>query len=176
MDRDSLVIRKSNAHYKDNRTMQAIYGTQSQELQRASDMVSRAYKNAFIFTADERGISDWEYILDIQPAGDLEARRSRVIAALLTLPPFTKQVLWNLLRSLLGDIPFDLSIDHENYTIHIAVYTADTRILHEIQDLIVNLIPANMVISSMAAIGIKASGTISVRTNAISSAIIHIKG
>lgn len=130
----------------------------------------RVLKNEFIATADEYGISRFESILKITPsAGDtLEFRRQRVFLRWFNRKPYTFRVFVERLAAICGDSDFTVVKDfEERYRIYITVDLEMPGLVDEVDRLIEQMMPCNMVTVSTNKIfcepegGLFAAGTVS---------------
>jgi len=112
----------------------------------------RVLKNEFIETADEYGISRFESILKITPfAGDtLEFRRQRVFLRWFNKTPYTFRVFVERLAAICGDSNFSVTKDfEERYRIDITVNLERPGLVDEVDRLIKEMMPCNMVVVSL---------------------------
>lgn len=108
----------------------------------------RILQNRFILTADEYGISRFEKILGICPAGDdtLEARRMRVQNRWFNKLPYTIRMLCVKLSECLKEYNFDIDADFRNaYEMTVMIYTSDDVRAGEVKYLLNGMVPANIV-------------------------------
>lgn len=112
----------------------------------------RVLKNEFIETADEYGISRFESILKITPSvGDtLEFRRQRVFLRWFNKTPYTFRVFVEKLAAICGDSNFTVAKDfEERYRIDITVDLEMSGLIDEVDRLIAEMMPCNMVVVSL---------------------------
>ncbi len=108
----------------------------------------RVLKNEFIATADEYGISRFESILKITPSsGDtLEFRRQRVFLRWFNKTPYTFRVFVERLAAICRDSDFTVVKDfEERYRIDITVNLEIPGLIEEVDRLIEQMMPCNMV-------------------------------
>lgn len=104
------------------------------------------HNNQYILLADSRGLAEYEKILRIpvDETEDLEFRRERILARLITLPPFTFPYLRNRLDEMVGVGAWTAWIDFDNYTLYVQSFIQQ-KWYHEFQVMINMIKPANIV-------------------------------
>ncbi len=104
--------------------------------------------NQFIATLTLEGVIAYERLLNIVPnpaAESLDFRRSRVKNRLTTMPPFTKNFLYDKLNDIIGKDKFSMYVDYENYTLYIESSAVNQNWFIETQITINSIKPANVV-------------------------------
>lgn len=104
--------------------------------------------NQFISTLTMEGVQKYEKLLNIIPnpsKEDLDFRRSRVKNRLTTMPPFTKNFLYDKLNSIIGKDKFNMYIDNDEYTLYIESSADNQNWFIETQVTINSVKPANLV-------------------------------
>lgn len=117
------------------------------ELNRIWELNEKLFRNQFILTADEEGISHFEKFPNLDPVGTLEERRQRVLDNWNLYPLYTRQVLYEKLKNLCGEGHFELDISHfSDYEIYLNLTPPLNGNLEEVIDLFSwnYMIPANM--------------------------------
>lgn len=117
--------------------------------------VDRVLCNRFIVTADEYGISRFEKMLGIHPANEdtLESRRSRVHSKWFNRIPYTWKTLLQKLIVLCSDTDFTLTHNFtEGYTLTIQTNLELFGQVEELETIINQMIPCNIVIDSQNSI------------------------
>ena len=117
------------------------------ELTRIWELNEKLFRNQFILTADEDGISHFEKFPNLAPRGTLEQRRQRLLDNWNTSPLFTRQVLYERLKRLCGEGHFELDISHfSDYEIYLNLIPPLNGSLDEILYLFSwdYMLPANM--------------------------------
>ena len=117
------------------------------ELTRIWELNEKLFRNQFILTADEDGISHFEKFPNLAPVGTLEERRQRLLDNWNTSPLFTRQVLYERLKRLCGEGHFELDISHfSDYEIYLNLIPPLLGKLDEITHLFSwdYILPANM--------------------------------
>ena len=108
--------------------------------------------NRFISTADEYGISRFESLLGIYPArtDSIEVRRQRVLLRWYNKLPYTIRVFLLRLGQICGDSVFTVKrkFDKE-YEIDITTHLEKSGLVDEVNKLIEEMIPCNMLIVSI---------------------------
>lgn len=104
------------------------------------------HNNQYILLADSRGIAEYEKILRIpvDDNEDLEFRRERVLARLVTLPPFTFPYLRQRLDEMVGEGAWTAWIDFDAYTLYVQSFILQ-KWYHEFQVMMNMIKPANIV-------------------------------
>lgn len=112
--------------------------------------VERVLNNEFIESADEYGISRFEKILNILPSTEdtLESRRARVQARWYNVIPYTIRTLISKLVALCGDSDFTITKEYMQYKIEIFTSLELFGQVDELERIIDNMIPCNMIVSS----------------------------
>lgn len=122
----------------------------------------RVLKNEFIETADETGISRFENILNIIPSGTdtLESRRKRVLIRWFNKIPYTLRAFLERLKTVCGDSDFTVTKEFLNYRIDITTHLEWTGQAEELDRLIEEMMPCNMVIVSVNKVLCKPTGNL----------------
>lgn len=121
----------------------------------------RVLYNCFIETADAYGISRYEKLLGIYPTSDdtLESRRSRVRVRWALSVPYTIKTLIEKLNILCGNGSFILSHNFKvGYTISVVTYLENYGQTEELNNLLQEMLPENIVIDSVNQIRCNAYG------------------
>lgn len=104
--------------------------------------------NQFIATLTLEGVIRYEKLLNIIPnpeSESLEFRRNRVKNRLTTMPPFTKNFLYDKLNNIIGKDKFNMYIDYDNYTLYIESSADNQNWFIETQITVNSTKPANIV-------------------------------
>lgn len=118
------------------------------------DAADRVFRNHFIGTADEYGMSRLEQLLGIYPeaADSLEVRRMRVESRWSNTVPYTMRVLIEKINYVLGGgYPFEIRADFEKaYKLQLNIFVADIFAIEEgldreVKYILSAIVPANMV-------------------------------
>lgn len=123
----------------------------------------RILYNHFISTADEYGISRFENMLGILPSVEdtVESRRSRVQSKWFNTIPYTMKVLLQKLTVLCANTDFSLMNDFEfGYTLTINTDLELFGQVEELESIINEMIPSNIVVISINSIPCNASATV----------------
>lgn len=122
----------------------------------------RVFKNEFIATADEYGISRYEEMLDILPFEEdtLESRRSRVQARWFTAIPYTMVTLLMKLTTLCGDNNFIVKKKFATYQIYLETDLELFGQVEELERALLTMMPCNLVCNVQNKILCLASGMI----------------
>ena len=118
------------------------------ELQKFQNEVDRVYKNQYVMTADEEGLARFEALpnINIKPRNDatLEDRRMAILAKMQTRLPYTKRMLNQLLKALLGEGMYTLTISTKDYLVTVIVELKRKNQIQAVADLLRRVIPVNM--------------------------------
>ena len=117
------------------------------ELNRIWELNEKLFRNQFIVTADEEGITHFEKFPNLAPIGTLEERRQRLLDNWNLYPLFTRQVLYERLKKLCGEGHFELDISHfSDYEIYLSLNLPLIGNLSEVIDLFSwnYMLPANL--------------------------------
>ena len=107
---------------------------------------NKVYRNRFVMTADEDGLARYEKIYNIQVRNDstIEDRRLEILTKMQTRTPYTKRLLNQLLKSLLGEGNYTLDIQPKQYTVEVTVELKRKNQVNSVSALLRRVIPANM--------------------------------
>lgn len=122
----------------------------------------RVLRNEFIETADESGISRFENILKITPSGSdtLEIRRRRVLFRWFNKIPYTLRYFLERLAAICGDSNFTVTKEFLHYSIDITTRLEWPGQTAELDRLIEEMMPCNMVTVSINKIPCISTGNI----------------
>lgn len=106
--------------------------------------------NEFITTADEYGISKFEDMAGILPSSNdtLEDRRTRLLGRWFNDDSYTLLYLEERLAILCGEDGYTLATDFDRYLIVIGTYLDGYGQVSELEKILEDVIPANIVIES----------------------------
>ena len=110
--------------------------------------IDRAYKNQFIKTADEAGISRFEKMYGITGsfADSPDTRRFKLLAMSIGMLPSTEKKLREMLSYLCGEDGFEFHPDYNNFHVKIRVALDKKECFSEVLNMCRNVIPANMTV------------------------------
>ena len=134
--------------FKENReTLEA----ENPEFVLAWNGADRVLKNEFIDTADEYGISRFEKILKItpQPNDTLASRRRRVLFRWFNKLPYTLKNFLERLKEICGESDFTVIKEFLRYRINITTNLERIGLVEEVERLIREMMPCNMVVVSI---------------------------
>lgn len=122
----------------------------------------RVLRNEFIETADEYGISRFEGILKIIPsrADTLEIRRKRVMLQWFSKIPYTLRVFLERLSAICGDSDYSVVKEYLKYKIGITTNLEEAGQAEELDRLIEEMMPCNMVVASVNTIPCNSEGSL----------------
>lgn len=145
------MIRKMIDYYPDilkpYREIQGISDGDQWLFSRLWDAADQAFDDQFVTIAGEYGIKRWEKILDIYPAKEesLEDRRFRVLSRLNEKLPFTIRMLRRQLEDLCG--AGNATAQLKDYFLYVGIKDQSKSAVTDIQDLLLRVVPVNLVIS-----------------------------
>ena len=120
------------------------------ELKYILEAIDRTLANMFISTADEYGIKRFEGILGIYPAdgASLETRRFNVLIKWNDKVPYTYKELYNRMLAICGsEDSFSIVRRFDEYAIDIYTELKSSEAFSAISDLLVTMIPCNLVLT-----------------------------
>lgn len=108
----------------------------------------RVLSNQFIETADEYGIARFEKLLNIFPCAQdtLKSRRARVAARWFSAMPYTFRMLVEQLIALCGENNFTIKKHFDHYCIELDVTLELFGQVEELQKIIEQMLPCNMIL------------------------------
>lgn len=133
--------------YNGIQEMDNIINTEQQEIDTLYGEMKLAYNRQTVINADEKGISLYEAILNINSdssAESLEFRKQKVILQLTTAPPFSFNFLLQQLDKIAGRENYKSWIDFNNYTLYIQSETSNKLWFNELTLLLARIKPANI--------------------------------
>ena len=121
--------------------------TEQPEIDRLRDAADAVLDAQFISTAGETAIARYEKIFKITPmdTDTLDERRFRVLAKINAQLPFSVRRLRQQLATLCGDDGYKLELDGDRYTLTIKVALTAKRNQQAVEELLADIVPANMV-------------------------------
>lgn len=152
--------------YKDIVEMDSIINSEEKMMSIARNEMLTAFSNAFVVTADEAGITEFERMLRIlakPQTEDLEFRRQRILNRMSMSPPFTFRFLKRKLDEIIGANSWDAHIDFNNYTLYVESSAVNQNWYSELEFTVNKIKPCNMVFTNVprTAHGIRISEEIS---------------
>lgn len=133
--------------YNGIQEMDNIINTEQQEIDTLYGEMKLAYNRQTVINADEKGISLYEAILNINSdssAESLEFRKQKVILQLTTSPPFSFNFLLQQLDKIAGRENYKAWVDFNNYTLYIQSETSNKLWFNELTLLLAIIKPANI--------------------------------
>lgn len=109
--------------------------------------VSLVWNNQYIQTCDEATLSQYERLLGITPAGDLNYRREIVINRLSLSAPFSVGFLRQQLNARFGEDGYTFNVDPQTSTAEIVITAPVERAVSIFLDLWYEVAPAHIEIS-----------------------------
>lgn len=140
------VFRSVPEILKENDTMKNLYGVEKEEIKKLNDEIIRVINNSFISSADIDGVIKYEELRNIKPNVDysLEIRKANVLNKMLFKPPFTRQRLDSILKSIYGEGNYYFEIIANEFRVIIDIDTSIPEIYLQFSKDIRNIVPANM--------------------------------
>lgn len=121
----------------------------------------RTLYNEFIMTANEQGITRYEKMLGILSSTNdtLESRRDRILIRWVAELPYTFKMLIEKLIILCGENNFTITKDYNHYRINIDVSVSEYGKILELEQLVDEMIPCNMVVINQNKINCMVNGS-----------------
>ena len=140
----------------------AALEAENPEFQILWDAADRVLKNGFIGTADEDGLSRFERVLKIEPSKSdtLESRRARIQARWVRTIPYTERVLVEKLAILCQGSHFTLTKRYDCYKIEVDVSLELFGQTQELERILGDMIPCNMVVDIRNTLNLMAEGNV----------------
>ena len=145
-----------------NRETVAALQAENPEFRLVWNAADRVLKNEFIATADEYGISRFENILKILPSKEdtLESRRARVQSRWFAAIPYTMRALIAKLIGLCGEGNFSVTEHFLEYRLEIVTDLPMFGQVEELERMIDELLPCNMVVDIKNDLACNVNGTL----------------
>lgn len=123
-----------------------IMSTEDEEFRELYIELCRLLTNLFVITAEEDGIVRYEQMLKIYPFSDdtLEIRRARILAKINNDGPYTMRKLKQMLDVLCGQNNYKVTLDAGNRVLNIDTFFYDSRLLKELNEMLLRVLPANL--------------------------------
>ena len=124
-----------------------LCATEQQEFDRLSAVADETLSDQFVETAGERGLARYEQIFGITPmdTDTLDERRFRVLTKINAQLPFSVRRLRQQLETLCGENGYKLEVNGAVYTLTVKVALTAKRNRNAVEDLLADIVPANMV-------------------------------
>ena len=121
--------------------------TEQPEIDRLRDAADAVLDAQFISTAGEYGIARYEKIFGITPmdTDTLDERRFKVLTRINTQLPFSVRRLRQQLATLCGEDGYKLEVGGGKYMLSVKVALTAKRNQQAVEELLANIVPANMV-------------------------------
>lgn len=157
--------------------MQSIMKTEQIQIEIAEMELENTVNNAFIMSCNLNGILRYESMLGIipNPYDTLEARQIRVMARWNNMMPYTYRELIKMLDVLCGKGNYVLAPDFNNYSLGIITNLPLSSQLEELEKLIYNIIPCNLVVKTKNVIQIKTTATIYLVPTTTTTCVVEIE-
>ena len=135
------------AEYKE---IQAITDVEDPEYSLFWDQLRKTINNQFITTCDEQGISKFEKMLKLYPyeSDTLEMRIARVLVEWNAQLPYTMRSLKQMLDVLCGAGNYRVKLRNNEYVLEIDTFFYDSKMLTQLNKLLLKVLPANLTYES----------------------------
>ena len=132
------------------REMKIITDVEDPEFNLFWGLLRQTVNNQFITTCDEQGISKFEKMLKLYPyeSDTLEMRIARVLVEWNAQLPYTMRRLKQMLDVLCGVGNYKINLKHNEYVIEINTYFYDSKMLTQLNKLLLKVLPANLAYDS----------------------------
>lgn len=132
---------------KEAADIQEVYRIESIEVQTLWDLLINIFKEQYIYTADDYGLSQWEKILELhpEPTDSADTRRFAILAALLGQRPYTMIKLRELLDTLCGEGNYEIIEDFNNYSIKFKISLGVKKQRDIVANMLKEIIPMNLI-------------------------------
>ncbi len=131
---------------KDTDEFKAIAVAENIELALLNAEIINAFRELFIVTAEDYGLSIWEDMLNITPMEGFTAedRRAEIIARLNNKTSYTFRNVYGMLVCLCGEGNVTMEYDSEAYTLNVNIGVGAKRQINSVKNLLFNITPANI--------------------------------
>ena len=135
------------AEYKE---MQLITDVENPEYNLFWEILRQTVDNQFIITCDDQGISKFEKMLKLYPyeSDTLEMRIARVLVEWNAQLPYTMRSLKQMLDVLCGAGNYRIKLRNDEYVLVIDTYFYDSKMLTQLNKLLLKVLPANLAYES----------------------------
>ena len=134
----------------DRKEMQVITSAEDPEFTLFWAVLKRVINNQFITTCDEQGISKFEKMLKLYPyeSDTLEMRIARVLVEWNAQLPYTMRSLKQMLDVLCGAGNYRVKLRNNEYVLEIDTFFYDSKMLTQLNKLLLKVLPANLTYES----------------------------
>lgn len=128
--------------------MEEIAEVENPEIERLYKGLDERLSDAFIAISTLPGIKRYEAMLGIKPypGAGIEERRIEVFRRWCLTLPYTLHKLLEELNAIVGSSGYELQTRFGQYEMELHVYDQTLRILHSIQQMVQDMIPANLLL------------------------------
>lgn len=160
MTREVDLVSYLPAFMTEYKEIRAALEAENPEFRIVWEAAGRTLQNEFIETADEYGIGRFESMLKISPstADTMESRRRRIAARWMNALPYTERMLLEKLTVLCGNNNFTLVKKYAQYRLELEVNLELYGQVEELERLLREMIPCNMVVVIRNTIAAQAAG------------------
>ena len=140
------IIRYVPKFINDNDTMNSLYLTQKEEIEKINSSIMEVFDNNFVQSSNLKGVQKYENILNIKSyvAFDIEFRKRKILDKFMYKPPFTRQRFQSILENIWGKGNFLFEIYPNSYEVIIDIDTDEPNYYLIYFDIIRDTIPSNM--------------------------------
>lgn len=144
--------------------IRAALKAEDPEFRLAWKAADRTLHNAFIETADKYGVERFENILKIFPSAEdtIESRKKRIATRWMNVLPYTERMLLEKLTVLCGEHNFILIKKYAQYRLELEVDLELYGQVEELERMLGEMIPCNMVVVIHNTIAAEAAGCVSI--------------
>ena len=134
----------------DRKEMQVITSAEDPEFTLFWAVLKRVINNQFITTCDEQGISKFEKMLKLYPyeSDTLEMRIARVLVEWNAQLPYTMRSLKQMIDVLCGAGNYRVKLRNNEYVLEIDTFFYDSKMLTQLNKLLLKVLPANLTYES----------------------------
>ena len=132
------------------REMKIITDVEDPEFNLFWNILRQTVNNQFITTCDEQGISKFEKMLKLYPyeSDTLEMRIARVLVEWNAQLPYTMRSLKQMLDVLCGAGNYRVKLRNNEYVLEIDTFFYDSKMLTQLNKLLLKVLPANLAYES----------------------------
>ena len=132
------------------REMKIITDVEDPEFNLFWGLLRQTVNNQFITTCDEQGISKFEKMLKLYPyeSDTLEMRIARVLVEWNAQLPYTMRSLKQMLDVLCGAGNYRVKLRNNEYVLEIDTFFYDSKMLTQLNKLLLKVLPANLAYDS----------------------------
>ena len=131
---------------RDSRDIQEEMRIWNVELNTLWDVMLDIFSNQFIQYMTDYGLSQWEEMLDISPAGGVEDRRIVILKELAGQRPYTLESFQKMLDAIYGKGSVIAELDNDKYALWFKCDRNAICKVHDIYDFAEVIVPKNLIL------------------------------